>query len=191
IKGLMMLIVATFGLLANLISVIVLHDNKEGSLNVKAAYLHLMGDTLSSVAVIVGGIAIWKFHIYWVDPLITVLVGIYIIYHTWGVVKETVDILMQTTPSNINVQAIKQQVEKVSGVNNMHHLHIWKLDEKNIHLETHINLNENMDMVTMMKIKAEIEELLKRDFDISHITLQIGYECPDCTGQLIVKQENK
>ena len=191
IKGLMMLIVATFGLLANLISVIVLHDNKKGSLNIQAAYLHLMGDTLSSVAVIAGGIAIWKFEVYWVDPLITILVGIYIIYHTWGVVKETVAILMQTTPSNIDVQAIKRKVEEVTNVDNMHHLHVWKLDEKNIHLETHINVNKNMDMVALMKIKAEIEQLLKDDFGINHITLQIGYECPDCTGQLIIKQENK
>ena len=70
---------------------------------------------------------------------------------------------MQTTPSNIDVQAIKRKVEKVTGVDNIHHLHVWKLDEKNIHLETHINLNKNMDMVAMMKIKAEIEQLLKDD----------------------------
>jgi len=174
-----------------LISVIILHDSKEGSLNVRAAYLHLMGDTLSSVAVIIGGIAIWKYEIFWIDPLITVLVGIYIIYHTWGVVKETVDILMQATPSNIDVQAIKKAVEEVNGVDNMHHLHVWRLNEQNIHLETHINLNRNMDMLAMMNIKTEIEQLLTNDFGITHITLQIGYECPDCTGQLIVKQENK
>ncbi len=191
IKGMMMFIVATFGLLANLISVIILHDSKEGSLNVRAAYLHLMGDTLSSVAVIIGGIAIWKYEIFWIDPLITVLVSIYIIYHTWGVVKETVDILMQATPSNIDVQAIKKAVEEVNGVDNMHHLHVWRLNEQNIHLETHVNLNRNMDMLAMMNIKTEIEQLLTNDFGITHITLQIGYECPDCTGQLIVEQENK
>ncbi len=93
IKGLVMLIVASFGLLANLISVIVLNKDKEKNLNVKAAYLHLMGDTLSSVAVILGGVAIWIWKIYWLDPFITVLVGIYIIYHAWSVVRQTVDIL--------------------------------------------------------------------------------------------------
>ena len=98
---------------------------------------------------------------------------------------------MQATPSNIDVQAIKKAVEEVNGVDNMHHLHVWRLNEQNIHLETHINLNRNMDMLAMMNIKTEIEQLLTNDFGITHITLQIGYECPDCTGQLIVKQENK
>lgn len=191
IKGLMMFTVATLGLFGNLISIIILRDNKENSLNIQAAYLHLMGDTLSSVAVIIGGIAIWKYHIYWIDPLITILVGIYIIYQTWGVLKETVTILMQTTPSDIDVQAIKREVEKITDVDNMHHLHIWKLDEKNIHLETHINLTKNMDMIAMMKIKTQIEQLLKNNFSINHITLQIAYECTECTKQLIVEQENK
>jgi cobalt-zinc-cadmium efflux system protein len=82
IKGKIMFIVAIFGLLANLISVLVLSKDKNHNLNIKAAYLHLLGDTLSSVAVIMGGIAIWLYYIYWIDPLIPIIVGIYIIYHT-------------------------------------------------------------------------------------------------------------
>lgn len=180
IKGFMMLVVAVFGLLANLISVLVLNKDKEHNLNVKAAYLHLMGDTLSSVAVILGGIAIWKFKIFWLDPLITVLVGIYIIYHTWGVLRQTVDILMQSTPKNINVNSIKTEVEKLPEVDNMHHLHVWKLDDVQIHLEAHINLANNVDMVKMMRIKEEIEILLSNKFKINHTTLQMGYDC--CVG---------
>ena len=114
IKGKVMFIVAIFGLLANLISVVVLNKDKDHNLNVKAAYLHLMGDTLSSVAVILGGIAIWKFNIFWIDPLITILIVIYIIYNTWGVVKQTVDILMQSTPSNININA-NQELNPYQG----------------------------------------------------------------------------
>lgn len=187
IKGLLMLIVATFGLLANLISVLVLNKDKEHNLNVKAAYLHLMGDTLSSVAVILGGLAIWQFKIFWLDPLITVLVGIYIIYHTWGVVKQTVDILMQATPDNIDIKEIKKEVEKIEEVDNIHHLHIWKLDDTQIHLEAHININTNIDMKEMMEIKSLIDKLLHEKFKINHITLQMGYEC--CVGneQLIAE----
>ena len=83
IRGAVMLIVATFGLLANLIAVVMLHRDREHNLNIRAAYLHLLGDTLSSVAVILGGIAIWIWKLYWLDPLITVAVGVYIIWHTW------------------------------------------------------------------------------------------------------------
>ncbi len=180
IKGLIMLVVATFGLLANLISVVVLSKDKEHNLNVKAAYLHLMGDTLSSVAVILGGIAIWQWEIYWLDPLITVLVGIYIIYHTWDVVKQTVDILMQSTPAHIHLDEIKEAVEHIEDIDNIHHVHVWKLDDTQTHIEAHVNLSKNVDMVQMMKIKAKVETVLREQFGLKHITLQMGYEC--CAG---------
>ncbi len=120
IKGRLMLVVATFGLLANLISVWILQKEKSHNLNVKAAYLHLLGDTLSSVAVIAGGLAIWIWKIYWIDPLITVLVGVYIIWHTWGIVKETIDILMQSAPHEINLDELKNQVEQLDQIDNIH-----------------------------------------------------------------------
>ncbi|MBI9055796.1 MAG: cation transporter [Bacteroidales bacterium] len=173
IKGKIMFIVAIFGLLANLISVLVLRKDKNHNLNVKAAYLHLLGDTLSSVAVILGGIAIWIYGIFWIDPLITILVGIYIIYHTWGVIKQTVNILMQSTPSDINIKKVKQKVETIGEIDNIHHVHVWKLDDKQTHLEAHINLKNNINMVEMMGIIEQAEHLLKKHFDINHITLQI------------------
>jgi len=179
IKGKIMFIVASFGLLANLISVFVLNKDKDHNLNIRAAYLHLLGDTFSSVAVIIGGLAIWKYGVFWVDPLITVLVGVYIIYHTWDVVKETVDILMQSTPPNIDLGEIKKEVEKIKEIDNIHHIHVWKLDDTQIHLEAHINLKNDISMSEMMTVKADVEELLHHEFGIAHITLQAGYECCD------------
>ncbi len=180
IKGLIMLVVALFGLLANLISVIILNKDKDQNLNIKSAYLHLMGDTLSSVAVILGGIAIWQWGIFWIDPVITVLVSFYIIYHTWGVVKQTVDILMQATPKEINLEEIKHSVESIQEVENIHHVHVWKLDDYQTHLEAHINLKNNITMSEMMAVKAEVEHLLRTTFPIKHLTLQFGYHC--CEG---------
>jgi len=177
IKGLIMLIVASFGLLANLISVIVLQNEKDDNLNVKAAYLHLMGDTLSSVAVIIGGVFIWLYQVYWVDPFITVLVSIFIIYHTWGVLSQTVEILMQTVPSNIDLDVVKKEVEKINEIDNIHHIHVWQLDDTQVHLEAHLTVKNNINMVDMMQVKKEIVQLLKAQFSISHITLQVEYEC--------------
>jgi len=191
IKGLIMFVVAGFGLLANLISVLLLNKDKSHNLNVRAAYLHLLGDTMSSVAVILGGIAIWQFNIFWIDPLITVLVGIYIIYHTWNIIKETVDILMQSTPEHINVKEIKTEVEKIEGVNDVHHLHIWKLDDTHIHLETHVNLENDIDMTEMMKIKSKIDNVLHTKFNISHTTLQIEFISKNLKKDLIVKNMDK
>lgn len=181
IKGLLMLIVAVFGLLANLASVIVLHKDKSHNLNVRAAYMHLLGDTMSSVAVIIGGLAIWLWNLYWIDPLITVLVGIYIIWHTWGIVKETVDILMQATPHDINLEKVKEEVEKIHEVDNIHHVHLWKLNDSQVHFEAHLNLKNNIDMIKMMSVRNETEHLLHEKFGIQHITLQLGYNC--CNGK--------
>jgi cobalt-zinc-cadmium efflux system protein len=177
IKGKIMFIVAGFGLLANLISVFILNKNRNDNLNIRAAYLHLLGDTFSSVAVLLGGLAIWRFGLYWIDPLITVLVGLYIIYHTWDVVKETVDILMQATPANINIKKIVSAVEEIPEIDNMHHVHVWKLNDTQIHLEAHINLIKDITMSEMMHIRSRIEDLLRHQFGIAHITLQMGFEC--------------
>lgn len=185
IKGRLMFVVAVFGLLANLISVVLLNKDKAHNLNVRAAYMHLLGDTLSSVAVIAGGVAIWIFDTYWLDPLITVFVGIYIIWHTWGIVKETVDILMQSVPDGINLEEIKTQVEQLEEVDNIHHVHIWKLDDFQIHLEAHLNLKSNIDMVEMMYVREKVENLLREKFGIKHITLQTGYNCCEGNKKLI------
>ena len=185
IKGMMMLIVASFGLAANVISVFVLNKDKDHNLNIKAAYLHLMGDTLSSVAVILGGLAIWLYEIYWIDPVITVVVSMYIIYHTWGIIKQTVDILMQSTPSEIDLNDLKIQVESITEIENIHHIHMWKLDDKQIHLEAHINIKSNMTMEEMMLVKATVDHLLKHHFLIQHITLQIEYNSCDDRHDLI------
>lgn len=187
IKGLIMLVVAIFGLLANLVSVVILHKDKNHNLNVKSAYLHLLGDTLSSVAVIMGGIAIWQWNILWLDPVITVLVSFYIIYHTWHVVKETVDILMQTVPSDIDIYQIKKSVESFNDIQDIHHLHIWKLNDTQTHLEAHINLKNNINMIELMKIRAKLEHLLQHQFGINHVTLQIGYECCPEDNKLIAQ----
>ncbi|SHF27769.1 cobalt-zinc-cadmium efflux system protein [Mariniphaga anaerophila] len=185
IKGKLMLIVATFGLLANLISVILLHNDKAQNLNVRAAYMHLLGDTLSSVAVIAGGAAIWFWNVCWLDPLITVLVGVYIIWHTWGIVKETVDILMQAVPNNIDLDEIKKQVEQIDGVADIHHLHVWKLDDSQVHLEAHLNLKKDVNMTEMMAVRKNAERLLSEKFGIKHITLQTGYNCCGGNNNLI------
>ncbi len=186
IQGKLMLIVAGFGLLANIISVFILNDNKAPNLNIKAAYLHLLGDTLSSVAVIAGGMAIWLFEVYWIDPLITVLVGVFIIGQTWGVVQQTVNILMQSVPDGIHPEEIKNEVEQITGIENIHHLHIWKLDDDQVFLEAHLNLSENMTMADVMLIKDKAEHLIHEKFGIRHITLQPGFHCCNGSHELIL-----
>lgn len=187
IKGVLMLVVAVVGLLANWISVLILQKDKNRNINVKAAYLHLLGDTLSSIAVIIGGVAIWLWNIVWIDPLITVLVGVYIIFHTWDVLKQSVDILMQGAPRNIDIDSLVSEIEAITQVRDIHHLHIWQLNDEQVHFEAHINATENIDMISATELRQKINEIL-RHHNIHHSTLQIGYKCCEGHKGLIVDE---
>ncbi len=143
VKGLIMLIVAFIGLIANLAAVLLLHGDAKKNINVKAAYLHLFGDTLSSIAVIIGGILIYFFDLYWIDPIITILIGLYIIKETWTILKQTIDILMQSSPAGLDLDQIRHDLEQIPEIANIHHVHIWNLDDQSIHFECHVDLLEN------------------------------------------------
>ena len=179
IKGLIMFIVATVGLIANLVAVLLLKGDSHGNLNIRAAYLHLLGDTISSVAVIAGSVLIYFFSIYWIDPVITILIGLYIIREAYIVLKEAVDILMQGTPSSIDLQEIVDEIEKHDDINNVHHVHAWKLDDTQIHFECHIDLHKDLPLSITDNIRSEIESILQNKFGISHVTIQFEYNCCD------------
>ncbi len=179
IKGQLMFWVASIGFLANLLAVIVLKSDAPKNLNVRAAYLHLLGDTISSVAVIAGSVLIYFFNIYWIDPIVTVLIGIYIIKEAYSVLKETVDILMQSTPTTIDLKKIVKEIEKFDSVNNIHHVHTWKLDDKQIHFECHVDLTHDLPVSETDQIRSRIETILLNKFNISHVTIQFEHNCCD------------
>ncbi|MFO7880635.1 MAG: cation diffusion facilitator family transporter [Bacteroidota bacterium] len=180
VKGPLMLIVAGIGLLANLVSVFILNPHKGRNINIKAAYLHLMGDTLSSVAVIFGGIAIVVWEMYWIDPVITVGVGLYIIFHTVKILRHSFDILMQSTPAGLNLEAVSASIEAHDEICNVHHMHAWTLDDDRLFLECHIQLCSDMAVSDTEHITNLLSERLKNEFNITHLTVQYEYsECPD------------
>jgi len=180
VKGLIMLIVATIGLFANLAAVILLHRDAKKNINFKAAYLHLMGDTLSSVAVILGGILIYFFKIYWVDPVITILIGLYILKETFGILKQANDILMQGTPQGVDLELIRTDLETFPEIANIHHVHIWNLDDQSIHFECHVDLKEDARLSDTEKLFREMESLLSTKHHIAHLTIQFEHQwCDD------------
>jgi cobalt-zinc-cadmium efflux system protein len=170
-----MLVVAMIGLLANVYALILLKRDAGKSINVKAAYIHLIGDSLSSLVVIVGGIAIALFEVYWVDPLITVFISLYIIRSGFIILKESVNILMQSAPDHLDLPAIKTRVEQIPRVLNIHHIHAWMLTDREIHVEAHVELNSDLTLSEVNKIQREIERLLKESFSVHHVTLQFEY----------------
>ena len=171
-----MLIVAVIGFLGNLISIFLLNADSRYNLNIKAAFLHLMGDTLSSVGVIIGGISIYIWEIYWIDPLITFIIGIVIIWHSVKIFRESYHILMQGTPESIDLTAIKNFVESYPDVLNIHHIHSWKLNDTEIHFEGHIDLAENLKINEADTLRENITDQLHERFGIAHATLQLEYD---------------
>jgi cobalt-zinc-cadmium efflux system protein len=170
INGTLMITVAFIGLVANFVSVYLLEKDSHDNLNIKSSYLHLLSDTVSSVGVLVGGIVINLWGIVWVDPLITALISLYILKETWKVIKKTVDILMQSS-APLDYNAIKNDIEAIDKVKNLHHVHSWMTNEKTIYFEAHIDLDD-MQLSEVELIYVKIEHLLKEHYGISHITLQ-------------------
>jgi cobalt-zinc-cadmium efflux system protein len=170
IDGTLMLSVAVIGLLANLFSVLLLHKDSKDNLNIRSSYLHLMSDTISSVGVIIGGGLIKLWNIYWIDPIITILISLYILRETLHVIKNTVDILMQSS-APLDYEKIRIEIESISEVKNIHHVHSWMSNEKTIYFDAHIDV-ENIMLSEIEKIYDKIEHILKDHYGISHITIQ-------------------
>jgi cobalt-zinc-cadmium efflux system protein len=176
IRGGIMLFVAIIGLIANAVSVFLLKRKTRNNINIKSAYLHLLADTLSSVAVVAGGIIIYFYKIYWIDPLLTTIIGIYVIKEAYSIIKEAYNILMQSTPSNINLMDIKSNLEEIKEVSNLHHVHVWQLDGKNIFFEGHVDLIENFTVKEIEIIQEKIKNVLYQKFDINHVTIQAEFD---------------
>lgn len=169
------------GLIANGLSVFILHDTKNENLNIRAAYLHLIGDALTSVAVIAGAACIWLFQVYWIDPLVTVLISVYIFVHTFKILKESVEILMQFAPSGIDQQEIVTVLLQIPEIQSVHHIHLWQLDDDRIYFEAHLVLAENRPVSDTHQITENAKRLLNSRFGISHTTFQYEYAlCQDC-----------
>jgi len=170
-----MLGLGILGVIANGLSVIILRQNKEENLNIRAAYLHLIGDALTSLAVVAGAVCIWLFQVYWIDPLVTVLIGIYIFVHTFQILKESVGILMQFAPQEIDQKEIVMVLQQIPEIRSVHHIHLWQLADNQIYFEAHLVLAENHPVSDTHNITETAKRLLNSRFGISHTTFQYEY----------------
>jgi len=177
IEGGLMIVVASIGLLANVIGTLLLQKGAKGNINIRAAYLHLMSDAVSSVAVIVGGLFIYFYNIYWIDPLLTVLISLYIIKASYSIVKEATMVLMMAAPESLSIQEIEKEILELDEIQNIHHVHLWRVNDREIHFEAHINV-EDMMVSKTDTVYGNVEKLLNDKFHIQHITLQ--FECNKC-----------
>ncbi|MDZ7773249.1 MAG: cation diffusion facilitator family transporter [Balneolaceae bacterium] len=175
IDGMVMFVVAIVGLLGNVITALLLYRSSKENLNIRSAYIHILSDALSSVGVIVAGWLILRYGWYIVDTFLTLVIAGYILLQSYHMLRQTIDILMEGTPAEIDLQELTAGMQRVKDVQEVHHMHVWRLDEQNILLESHVVIDEE-DLPRMEVIKSRLKELLATEYDIRHSTLEFEFE---------------
>lgn len=175
IDGMVMFVVAVIGLLGNVITAILLYHSSKENLNLRSAYIHILSDAFSSVGVIIAGVLILWYQTYIIDTILTLVIAGYILWHSYHMLRSTINILMESTPTNIEIPEVQKAMSNVSGVLDVHHLHVWRLDEKNTLLESHVVIDEE-NISQMESIKSKLKELLSTGFGIHHSTLEFEFE---------------
>lgn len=186
IDGSTVIWVALVGLVADFFSVLLLRRNAHGDINLKASYLHMLSDTLSSVGVLTGGILIRFFQVCWVDPVLTFLIAAYVLIQSYRIVKKAVAILMQSVPDGIDVEEIRRRLETLDDIEDIHHIHVWSLDEHSIHFEAHANVCD-MPVSQTKAITLKMKDVLT-PFGITHTTIQYEHRC--CLSNSLVENNS-
>ncbi len=163
----------------NAASVLLVKEDAHSNMNIKAAYLHLLTDVMTSVAVVLGGVLMYYYQIFWIDPLISFLIALYLIWASFGLVMESSAILMQFTPKSIDVDELVKFITQEKKIANVHHLHVWKLDDHRIHLEAHLDFSEDIKLSDSNKVIGVLEKTLHDTFGIEHTTFQCEYNTDD------------
>ena len=182
----LLILFAFAGLVANVGGMLLLRHGRKGSINVRAAYVHLLGDALSSLIVIAGGIAMYLFDAMWIDPFLTIIIGLYILYQAYPIFRESISILMLSAPVEIPLDQLTASLRGLSGVKNIHHIHLWRPDDHSIHLEAHVDLEKDIMVSATEAIHRQAEEIMAEKFGIHHLTLQM--ECDFCESKEIIHQ---
>jgi len=185
IDSMLMLVIGAAGLGANAVGAYILHDRATSSLNIKAAFLHIIGDFMSSVGVIVGALLIMFFGLNLADPIISILIGLIILYSSFKLVMQSTSILLEAVPSHIKLDSVRNSLKEVKGVSDVHDLHVWTLSSGLYALSAHLVVPDQM-ISDCSGVLAESEDILKDRFGISHTTFQI--ECESCADQVCVFQ---
>ncbi len=181
VQGPVVFVIAAVGLAANLLSMRVLHKTQKDNINVRAAYLHLLTDCLGSVGAVISGAVLsftgWNA----IDPIITFVIAALMLYSSWQLVKDSVGILMESTPGSVNPGSVLKSLETIPGVQEVHDLHIWAVSSGRLALSVHLISAEGE------KVLSAANELLKAEYQIKHTTIQVEHperfkseQCYDC-----------
>jgi cobalt-zinc-cadmium efflux system protein len=182
VRSLEMFLIAIIGFVVNGVVLLGLRGATEESLNIKSAFLHVLGDMLSSVGVIAGGIIMLVTKFYIVDPIISILIGLIILRGAIGIIRECSDILLEGVPQNIKLNHVEKALKQITGVVDVHDLHVWSISKAHPALSAHVVVEEQTTHSTK-EILDEIQTQVMKNFNIEHITIQ--FECLCCGMQKV------
>ncbi|MEK6285052.1 MAG: cation diffusion facilitator family transporter [Acidobacteriota bacterium] len=170
VRGFEVTLIAIGGLVVNAVSAFILHSASEQNLNMRGAFLHVVGDALGSVGAIVAGVVIWQWGWALADPLISIAICLLIMYSSWQLIRESVNILLEGTPSHINIRAVAATMQQVSGVIDVHDLHVWTISSGMEALSAHVTIEPGVSHRAALEA---LQERLRSEFNIGHVTIQI------------------
>jgi cobalt-zinc-cadmium efflux system protein len=179
IKSGLVIWMALLGIAVNGISALMLKKDAEHNINMKSAYLHLFTDMLASVAVLVGGLLMKYYGWFWVDSVMTILIAVYLIVVGIDLLKTSTKMLMLFTPEHIDIKEIVREVHKIQGAGKLHHIHVWHLNDEELHLEAHLDCSEDIKMSEFNDLLHQIEQVLFTQFHINHINIQPEFKKED------------
>ncbi len=177
VKSEVLITVGLAAVVVNLITALLVRRGSSSDLNVRATFVHLAADVASTTGAVVAGIIIYFTQANWLDPLVSVLIGFIIIYSAWGILSETIEILLESTPRDINMPSMVDDLMRVQGVLGVHDLHVWSLTRNLRTMSAHI-LTEDIPVSQGAEIQRRVNEMVARRYNIAHATLQL--ECVGC-----------
>jgi len=178
---------AGLSIVVNGICVLMLKSEADENMNMRSAYLHLFSDMITSIAVMLGGIFMYYYQVYWMDSLLSILIAIYLIYSSFGLLTQTLRVLMQFAPKHLDIKQIQERIMLESGIANVHHMHLWQLNDKDIHLDGHIDFETDVSLSQASVTIQKISEILEAEFHIKHTLLKPEFGVQD-TKHLVVDE---
>lgn len=194
VDGLPMLGIAAGGLVVNIAAMALLHGGRDASLNMRGAWLHVATDALGSIGAMIAGALVWRTGASWADPVVSIVIAALVAFSSWRLLRETVDVLMESAPSHVDVAAIRSALKAMPGVRAVHDLHVWSIGSGTVALAGHVQVAPD----SASTLLATICTALREQFGIAHSTIQIepeGFDqsarCDSLMHELANKLANK
>ena len=177
VKSGILIVVGMLAVVINIVTALLVRKGSDHDLNLRSAFLHLLGDVFSTIGAVIAGVIIYFTNANWLDPLVSVLIGFLILYNAWGILRDAMDILLEATPRDIDTSTLVRDVMQIQGVLGVHDLHVWSLTQNLRTMSAHI-LTDDLPISAGADIQRQINEIVYHRYNISHATLQL--ECVDC-----------